>query len=265
MIFKPELERLVRTGRKTVTRRPIRPDQLCRYRPGKSYAVQPGRGKPATCRITITSVTHELAGAITLPEAVGEGFKTTDDFKAYWIALHDGAWLAREREAVEALNDDAGPDDATVDVDTWLYARSVDRYDARHHDRPVWRIEFVLDTRLAPRLLAAESDELYVTNPARALQGEPEAVTEYEQVLITARAGMVTEQWIAHEVSCRERDRELLSREDQLVRLQRAARLRSVDISREVWALQNTLDQGNRERFEQKVRSTEAKVFRMAA
>lgn len=265
MIFQIELERLVRHGRKTITRRPVKPDQPCRYRTGHSYAVQPGRGKPATCRITITGIDRQFAGAITLPDAVGEGFKTTDDFKAYWIALHDKPWLGKQRAFVEALNANALADDATIDIDKYLAARSIDRFDTSHADRAVWRIEFVLDTTLAPRLLAAQSDELYVTSPAMALAQEPEAVTEYEQEQITRRAGMVTEQWTALEASRRDGDRELLSREDQLARIQRAARLRSVDVTREVWALRNSLNIGNRENFERKMRKTEQKVFRMAA
>jgi uncharacterized protein YhfF len=259
MIFRPELARQIRNGRKTMTRRPIKRDQPCRYQPGKSYAVQPGRGQSATCRIHITDVRHELAGQITLPDAILEGFKTTDEFKAYWIKLHDPAWLTAETAFVESC------DTENVDTDMFLRARSVARFDERHAIKPVWAITFRLDTAPVGRFLALRSDELYTANPARALPNEPEAVTPDEQRSITERANMTTQQWIAHEQASRDQDRALLSREDQLVRLQRAARLRSVDISRELWALQNSLTQTNAAAFDQKVQRTEAKVFRIAA
>lgn len=264
MIFRPDLARDIRAGRKTMTRRPVKRDQPCRYKPGKTYAVQPG-GQAATFRIQITSVHHALAGDITLKDAIAEGFKTTDEFKAYWVDRHDKAWLAKERTTTELLAEMDDPDDAVIDVDTFLNARTLDRFDTRHATKPVWVITFRLDETPKPRFLAARSDELYVTNAAQALQGEPEAVTAEEQKRITERANQTTAQWVAHEAAGRDLDRALLSREDQMVRLQRAARLRSVDISREIWALRNSLTQGNRQAFEQKVQQTEAKVFKMAA
>lgn len=45
VIFRPELARKIIRGEKTMTRRPIKPGETtCRYRPGRDYAVQPGRG-----------------------------------------------------------------------------------------------------------------------------------------------------------------------------------------------------------------------------
>jgi hypothetical protein len=75
----------------------------------------------------------------------------------------------------------------------------------------------------------------------------------------------VSRQWGSIEQARRDRDRALLTREDQIVRLQRAARLRSVDASREVWALQNMLASAPNDRFMLKLRKAEAKVFQPAA
>lgn len=262
MIFRPELVRDIRAGRKTATRRPVKAGKPCRYRPGKSYAVQPGRGKSATCRIKVTSVTRELVGDITHADAVAEGFRTTDDFKAYWIALHEPAWLKHEIAMLEEAENDDG---VVLDRDTWITRRSIDLFDRNHARRPVWAITFTLDTAPVGRFLALQSDELYTNNPARALPDEPEAVDPDTQKRITQDAGMTTRQWQAIESAGRDKDRALLSREDQLARLQRAARLRSVDITREMWALQNSLGSAQDGRFDAKVRKTEAKVFRMAA
>lgn len=262
MIFRPELARLVRQGRKTQTRRPTRSGEPCRYRQGKDYAVQPGRGQSATCRIMVDEVRQERLGDIAFADARAEGFTTTEDFKAAWVAIHDRAWLEHET----AMLDEAENDDGVVlDRDVWLARRSLDMFAERHAHRDVWVIRFRLHAEEELRLLALRSDELYVTNSAQALPGEPEAVDEDTQKRITANAGTVQRQWGSIEQARRDRDRALLSREDQLVRLRRAARLRSVDASRELWALQNMLATAPEDRFVAKVRKTEAKVFRLAA
>ena len=43
MIFKPELVEKILVGEKTETRRKANPDGSQRYKPGRTYAVQPGR------------------------------------------------------------------------------------------------------------------------------------------------------------------------------------------------------------------------------
>lgn len=262
MIFRPELVRLIRQGRKTQTRRPIRADEPCRYREGKDYAVQPGRGQSATCRIHVTSVRQERLGDIPFTDARAEGFPTTEDFKAYWIAIHDAKWLEHETRMLnEAENDDG----VVLDRDMWLMRRSLDIFDRRHADRTVWAISFCLHVEEEVRLLALRSDEIYVTNSAQAMRHEPEAVDEDTQKRITENAGTVQRQWGSLEQARRDRDRALLSREDQIVRLRRAARLRSIDASRELWALQNMLATASDQAFVMKVRKTEARVFQAAA
>ena len=63
MIFRPELAARILAGEKTVTRRiangnPRSPwyRGRCALRPGRSYAVSPGRGRAQLCRIVIDSV-----------------------------------------------------------------------------------------------------------------------------------------------------------------------------------------------------------------
>lgn len=108
MIFKPELVEKILTGRKTVTRRPVKttangvgkatvqtPLNLlapCRYEPGKDYALQPGRGKKAVARIRVLSVRRQRLGIGFdggFEEARREGFSSWNAFADYWIALYD--------------------------------------------------------------------------------------------------------------------------------------------------------------------------------
>jgi hypothetical protein len=143
--------------------------------------------------------------------------------------------------------------------------RSLDMFEQRHAHKPVWVVSFRVHVEEEMRLLALRSDEIYVTSAAQAMRHEPEAVDADTQRAITGRSGTVQRQWGSLEQARRDRDRALLSREDQIVRLRRAARLRSVDASRELWALQNMLPSAADDRFVAKVRKTEAKVFRAAA
>ena len=143
MIFRPELAKQIRAGRKTQVRR-VKTAATCRYVAGKSYAVQPGRGRESICRITVTDVRQEPLGAIGLRDARREGFVTTQDFFDHWEAQ---------------------------------YGR-VDR------GVLVWVISFQLgDQTDAPRLLAARPGAPhgdYVSEPHLAMAGEPEAVAEGE-------------------------------------------------------------------------------------
>lgn len=88
MIFRPELAELIRNRRKTQTRRIRKPGVLCRYEPGKDYAVQPGRGQKAIDRILVLTVEQQTLGDVTHQEAFAEGFKDVEGFRDYWRALH---------------------------------------------------------------------------------------------------------------------------------------------------------------------------------
>lgn len=116
MIFLPELAEKIVRGEKTETRRIVqsgeylvgclREDYV--YRPGgavkwaaypsKSYAVQPGRGKKAIARITITAIRRERLWKITPNGIAAEGFGSFSIdslpmasrwFMDLWDRLHD--------------------------------------------------------------------------------------------------------------------------------------------------------------------------------
>lgn len=79
--FRPALAAAVMDGSKTVTRRlcsdnPRSPwwRERCALKPGRDYAIQPGRGRPAVGRAIVIDVRREHLGAVDETEARLEGF-----------------------------------------------------------------------------------------------------------------------------------------------------------------------------------------------
>lgn len=97
IMFRPELAAKVMDGTKTVTRRlcsdnPRSPwwREACALKPGKDYAVQPGRGKPAIGRAVVVSIRREPLGRITEAEARREGFATLAEFVGTFGNINGG-------------------------------------------------------------------------------------------------------------------------------------------------------------------------------
>jgi hypothetical protein len=89
MIFRPELVKAILAGKKTQTRRVVKhSEDASRYRAGRSYALQRGRGMRAVARIDITAVRMEMLHAIDEADARNEGFDSRAAFMDYWEALH---------------------------------------------------------------------------------------------------------------------------------------------------------------------------------
>jgi uncharacterized protein YqfB (UPF0267 family) len=89
MIFKPELVELIKQGKKTMTRRPVKPgEKECRYKPNHAYALQPGRGKRGDEKITIVAVRQQRLDDISEKDAKREGFANKQAFVRYWIGLY---------------------------------------------------------------------------------------------------------------------------------------------------------------------------------
>jgi len=95
VIFAGDLCTKVLTGEKTVTRRAIR-GETCRYRVGRTYAVQPGRGQRAVARIRVldVSITDDFLH-LSPGEVRREGFNSLSHFLGRWASLHgnfDPCW-----------------------------------------------------------------------------------------------------------------------------------------------------------------------------
>ncbi len=89
MIFSPKLAHLVLAGKKTETRRLVKEGEaICRYHPGRTYAVQKRRGGRSQGRIEIRSAEIEQLGELTYEGALAEGFRSRDEFFEYWTELH---------------------------------------------------------------------------------------------------------------------------------------------------------------------------------
>lgn len=104
MIFQYTLEQVL-SQRKTQTRRVIRKGELAirgrynrivavqsnnrtKWQVGKTYAVQPGRGKSQVARICLERINSEYVTRISTADALAEGFKNRQDFLETWCQIH---------------------------------------------------------------------------------------------------------------------------------------------------------------------------------
>lgn len=95
MNFQPELAAKVMAGEKTVTRRRMSENPRspwwrldCSLQCDRTYAVCPGRGKPAIGRVKILAVGKARLGDISDSEAVREGFAHRGKFIEAWEQIN---------------------------------------------------------------------------------------------------------------------------------------------------------------------------------
>jgi hypothetical protein len=81
---------------KTETRRRANPDGSQRYRPGRTYAVQPGRTEKGVARVRVISAEREALGEITEEGARREGFEDLAAFFDYWRGLYGKVSLSQD-------------------------------------------------------------------------------------------------------------------------------------------------------------------------
>ncbi len=86
MIFQHTWEQVL-AGTKTQTRR-LAKGALPPWRVGRSYAVQPGRGKHAVGRILVTAVRREALGRLSARDVRAEGYASRAEFETTWAEMH---------------------------------------------------------------------------------------------------------------------------------------------------------------------------------
>lgn len=139
MIFQHTIDKLL-SGEKTQTRRlaswrdghhgkATRMDLTIlsakNWEVGKTYAVQPGRGKKAVGRIRITRIEYQDVRDISYPDVQSEGFSSRVEFWQTWCGMHDKSALPfAPFESYEAVRE-------------YLMTRPADRYQA-------WVLAFTL-------------------------------------------------------------------------------------------------------------------------
>lgn len=93
---------------------------LAIYQVGKTYAVQPGRGKAAVARIRITDIRREDVRNISLTDVIAEGFPSHEAFWLTWCGMHDPEIVRASTHTLHQSQHFSGP----------LFARTAARYDA---------------------------------------------------------------------------------------------------------------------------------------
>lgn len=112
-------------------------NEVCRgargvYTVGKTYAVQPGRGKPSIGRVRITNIRREDRREISQEDARAEGFASPMGFLQTWVQMRDkSAYALVERWFIRADIDGRGYGyPMPTDIQELLSRRPAERYDA---------------------------------------------------------------------------------------------------------------------------------------
>lgn len=186
LVLGPTEASAVRYDRRTLAVIPCKSsDHTRRYYEGQSLAVKAYVGGANECRVLISTVDRVPLGEIDYVTIRRLDYIRLDVFQATWVEQHDTNWLAKQ-------GDDIG-------IDTLL-----DRFQARHAHKPVWRLEFKLDRLKPVRFLAQRSEELYTDSPHRALQDEMPALYDDEwERHIDANKDLDHGQWLAKERATR--------------------------------------------------------------
>lgn len=107
---------------------------------GETYAVQPGRGKPAVARIRVLAIKRYDVREISAEDVLAEGFQSRLGFLETWTAIHDRAAAFYPEDGHYRYY--AGRKEKWVSVNAphlyaVLLARPDERYDA-------WQLRFEL-------------------------------------------------------------------------------------------------------------------------
>lgn len=208
MIFSPAHARLVLEGRKSQTRRRVRPGEtVCRWVPGRSYSVQHDRGKRAVGRLVVVSVAQQPLGDLTLRDARAEGFRTRREFRDHWHRLfpdmtgRDVVWVLVIRpdgDPVRLLHKDSSrgyttrPEEAVPDEPEAVAVEDLERFAADAAARHVaFREGLRLEDRLARASRSAQAAGVDVTRERAAIARRVEAIERKTGAVPSAPSRMI--------------------------------------------------------------------------
>lgn len=165
MIFPKAITGKIERGEATLVIRPVG-----RTKPADRIHVKSSQKATITCHIIALDVREMWAGEVTFKQARACGYRTTDDFKAAWVAQFDKPFMRTLTE----MDDEQAREAAIA------------RFERRHAGRRAHAIRFTVavDT---PRFMAnqrvshgANDDGQYVASRARAID-DLECVDEITQ------------------------------------------------------------------------------------
>lgn len=127
MNFSKPIAGKVERGEATLT---IRPVNRLAPKPGARRCVKVSQHGDILCHIIITDVTEQWAGEVTFKQALACGFRTSDDWKAAFVAQYDTTAF---RDTLKDMDDDQAR------------TAAIARFERRHAGRRVNVIAFKLE------------------------------------------------------------------------------------------------------------------------
>lgn len=155
------------------------------FKEAHDYPVS-ANGRDPLCEVRVKAILKPAPLAITLLQARAAGFRTTTDFKEWWIVTHDRAWLRRER--FDLIRSQEVADELGVEFADFVRDAFLERFDQRHALRLVWTVCISL-THDTPRFMAQQrgagvGDGQYTRVPAKSIDPEAEVIpAQYQEKL----------------------------------------------------------------------------------
>lgn len=223
-------------------------DHRRRYSTGQRLAVKPYVPGPTECHVHVTDVRGPASmfslGQVDYTIARELGHVRLDTFQEAWVREHDTLWCEKVLPGLA--------------VGVCEQDKILERFQSRWASKLAWLIRFRVDIAAEPRLLAARSDELYVTNEAMALKGEMPALTEDEW---GTHVGPKSPYRIADRITQKRSE----TWQARLAAAKADARERGRDIRSECRRFDLLMAQGKTEKAMRQLDLLEARVFPVAA
>lgn len=207
LVLEPVQARAIARCAKTQLRRTTSTSRLddgtvvprgCGLKSSSTYEVLEGANGEPVARIVVTGVGLQQLGDMSPGDALAEGHESLPAFADWWLRRHDRSWPPQEEKLCSNCQGHAeysNHEGIVVPCEVCeigvvmgdapqMPAEILDRF-ARHADRQVWVVSFMLDDRLFMHRLSQRG---YTSDPSEAMPDEPEVVPPAE-VERMAKAG----------------------------------------------------------------------------